>query len=65
VRYGIEELGEDTLFSCILPTNTRSQAVARRLGYRPGEERTMSYFPSQPHVLWWLDRPGWAAVSGG
>jgi RimJ/RimL family protein N-acetyltransferase len=65
VRYGFEELGEDTLFSCILPTNTRSQAVARRLGYRPGEERTMSYFPSQPHVLWWLDRPGWAAVSGG
>ncbi len=65
VRYGFDELGEDTLFSCILPTNTRSQAVARRLGYRPGEERTMSFFPSQPHVLWRLDRSTWDALNAG
>ncbi len=65
VRYGFETLGEDALYSLILPANTRSQAVARRLGYRPGEERTMSFFPSQPHVLWKLDRSDWEAVNGG
>ncbi len=48
VRYGFEELGEDVLFSVILPENTRSQAVARRLGYRPGEERRLAISRSSP-----------------
>ena len=66
VRYGFEELGEDTLFSCILPTNTRSQAVARRLGYRPGEERTMSFFPSAaPRAVATRPAPRWEAVNAG
>jgi [ribosomal protein S5]-alanine N-acetyltransferase len=67
VRYGFEELGEEQLFSVILPGNTRSEAVARRLGYRPGEERTLSHFPSHPHVIWRLDRARWKAgvASGG
>ncbi len=65
VRYGFEELGEDALFSLILPRNTRSQAVARRLGYRPWRERTMAFFPSQPHVVWRLDRSGWEGVNAG
>jgi RimJ/RimL family protein N-acetyltransferase len=63
VRYGFEELGEEVLFSLILPENTRSQAVARRLGYEPGIERTMSFYPDSPHVLWRLDRSRWEAGS--
>jgi RimJ/RimL family protein N-acetyltransferase len=67
VRYGFEDLGEQQLFSLILPENSRSQAVARRLGYHPGEARTLSYFPSRPHVVWRLGRDEWRArvVSGG
>jgi RimJ/RimL family protein N-acetyltransferase len=59
VRYGFEELGEDVLFSLILPENTRSQAVARRLGHEPGIERTLSYYPASPHGVWRLDRARW------
>ena len=59
VRYGFEEMGEDALYSVILPENTRSQAVARRLGYEPGVERTMSFSPASPHVVWQLDRARW------
>lgn len=61
VRYGFEALGEEVLFSLILRENTRSQAVARRLGYEPGLERTMSFYPTSPHVLWALDRSTWEA----
>jgi RimJ/RimL family protein N-acetyltransferase len=63
VRYGFEELGEDTLYSVILPENTRSQSVARRLGYQPGEERTLTFFPSHPHVVWHLERATWRAAA--
>jgi RimJ/RimL family protein N-acetyltransferase len=59
VRHGFEVLGEDTLYSMILPGNTRSEAVARRLGFEPGAERTMSFFPSHPHVVWHLERARW------
>jgi len=59
VRYGFDELGEEALFSVILPENTRSAAVARRLGYLPGEERRLSNFPQLPHVIWRLDRAAW------
>jgi ribosomal-protein-alanine N-acetyltransferase len=59
VRYGFEELSEETLFSLILPENIRSQAVARRLGLQPGIERTMSFYPDSPHVVWHLDRSRW------
>jgi RimJ/RimL family protein N-acetyltransferase len=59
VRYGFDELGEEALFSVILPENTRSAAVARRLGYQPGEERRLSNFPQLPHVIWRLDRAAW------
>jgi RimJ/RimL family protein N-acetyltransferase len=64
VRYGFEELGEKTLHSVILPENARSAAVARRLGYRPGAERTLSFFPSRPHVVWDLGRAEWEAAAG-
>lgn len=59
VRYGFEELGETALYSVILPENTRSQSVARRLGYEPGPERTMSFYPASPHVVWHLERSRW------
>jgi RimJ/RimL family protein N-acetyltransferase len=66
VRYGFEDLDEAALYSVILPTNTRSQAVARRLGYEPGVERTLSFYPASPHVVWELPRARWeAGISGG
>ena len=62
VRYGFEEVGEETLYSLILPANSRSEDVARRLGYRPGEERTLSFYPASPHVVWQLERDRWEAA---
>lgn len=66
VRHGFEALGEHTLYSVILPSNSRSQAVARRLGFESGVERTLSHFPASPHVVWALRRARWqAGISGG
>ena len=45
------------LVSVILPENTASQAVARRLGFVLSEERTLPHFPQQPHGIWRLARP--------
>ncbi len=59
VRYGFEELGEDVLHSVILPGNTRSEAVAARLGFTPWEERVLPHFPSAAHCIWRLDRGTW------
>ena len=57
VQYGFEELGEERLFSCIVPDNHRSQAVARRLGFELVEERVILFFPEEPevHGIWALD----------
>ncbi len=52
IRYAFEELDLDRIYSCILPDNGPSQAVARRLGMELLEERTMAYFPSAPHGIW-------------
>jgi RimJ/RimL family protein N-acetyltransferase len=49
---------DDRLFSVILPENTASQAVARRLGFTLLEERTLAFFPSSPHGIWTIARPG-------
>ncbi len=46
----------DALYSVILPENTASQAVARRLGFTPWQERTFAFFPTMPHVIWRLHR---------
>jgi len=62
VRYGFEEAGEDTLYSVILPENTRSEAVARRLGFAPFDQRVLPHFPSAAHVIWRLERATWAAA---
>jgi RimJ/RimL family protein N-acetyltransferase len=64
VRFGFEELGQDLLYSVILPENERSQAVARRLGFSFLELRTLSFFPDQPHGLWRLTGGEWAARQG-
>ena len=55
VRYGFEDLQVDKLFSCILPENHRSQAVAKRLGFEFLEERILAFFPKLPHGIWVLN----------
>jgi hypothetical protein len=65
VTYAFGELDIDAVCSVILPENTRSIAVARRLGFRLGEERVLSNFPSMPHGIWWLTRGEWTAVDAG
>ncbi len=55
VQYGFSEAGAERLFSCILPENVRSQAVAKRLGFSLLEERVLSHFPQMPHGIWFLD----------
>lgn len=46
----------DAVYSTILPENTASQAVARRLGFELVEERVLSHFPALPHGIWRLGR---------
>ncbi len=50
--YAFDVRGDERLFSCILPDNVASQAVARRLGFRLLKERSMAWFPSAPHGVW-------------
>jgi RimJ/RimL family protein N-acetyltransferase len=54
----------DTLYSMILVENTPSQAVARRLGFRPGITKEWAFFPSLPHCAWELPRLVWSAGAG-
>lgn len=58
IAYGFDELGLQEVFSVILPENTRSQGVARRLGLRLHEERVLSTFPAV-HGIWRLRRDDW------
>ena len=62
VRYAFGDLlldgrPVDRLYSCILPDNVASQAVARRLGMNLLEERVLPFFPSAPHGIWTKGRP--------
>jgi RimJ/RimL family protein N-acetyltransferase len=52
VEYAFAHHGVDALYSVILPDNTRSAAVARRLGFTLFETRVLSHFPSAPHDIW-------------
>jgi RimJ/RimL family protein N-acetyltransferase len=63
LEYAFEELKLPAVCSTILPDNGRSIAVARRLGFRLVEERTLSHFPHTPHGIWWLQRTEWTAQS--
>ena len=44
------------VYSVILPENTASQAVARRLGFTLWEQRVLSHFPETEHGIWRLQR---------
>ncbi|MGH9039743.1 MAG: GNAT family N-acetyltransferase [Acidimicrobiia bacterium] len=57
VAYAFGTLGLHEVFSVILPTNHRSQSVARRLGFTLVEERVLSFFPSRAHGIWRLPAP--------
>jgi ribosomal-protein-alanine N-acetyltransferase len=57
VDYAFAHHDVDALYSVILPENTRSQAVAQRLGFTLFEMRVTSHFPDSPHGIWRLERP--------
>jgi [ribosomal protein S5]-alanine N-acetyltransferase len=57
VEYAFAHHDVDALYSVILPENTASQAVARRLGFMLFEERVLSHFPGSAHGIWRLLRP--------
>jgi RimJ/RimL family protein N-acetyltransferase len=61
IDYAFTKLDVDELWSVILPTNTASQAVARRLGLSWAEDRVLSFFPSAAHGLWRISRSTWSA----
>ena len=52
----------DAVYSCILPDNTASQAVARRLGYSHWEERRFAHWPAEAHGIWRLLRADYDAT---
>jgi len=56
VEYAFEVNGVDELVSCILPDNTRSAAVAQRLGFAILDTRELSNLPGKPVNIWHLTR---------
>ena len=56
IRYGFEELSQETLFSTILPDNHRSQSVAKRLGFVLVETKVLPHYPHEPHEIWMIKR---------
>jgi len=56
VEYTFAHHDVDALYSVILPENTASQAVAKRLGFTLYETRALSHFPSMAHGIWKLQR---------
>ena len=56
VEYAFVHHYVDALYSVILPENTASQAVARRLGFTLWEQRVFSHFPETEHGIWRLQR---------
>jgi RimJ/RimL family protein N-acetyltransferase len=56
IEYAFAHHDVDAVYSVILPENTASQAVARRLGFTLHETRALSHFPSMVHGIWRLER---------
>jgi ribosomal-protein-alanine N-acetyltransferase len=56
VEYAFQVKGVDELVSCILPDNTRSAAVAQRLGFEIRETRELSVLQGHPMDIWHLTR---------
>jgi RimJ/RimL family protein N-acetyltransferase len=54
VEYAFGAMGLDEVFSCILPENTRSAAVAKRLGFEILDRRVLSNLPTEPIDIWHL-----------
>ena len=52
IDYAFDVLDRDEVVSIIAPANTASQAVARRLGLRPVDEREMAWHPGVPLGIW-------------
>jgi RimJ/RimL family protein N-acetyltransferase len=65
VAYAVEVMGEDELYSTILPDNAASQAVAARLGFVLVDERVLSGYPAGVHGIWRLDGASWTASPWG
>jgi len=56
VRHAFANHDVDAIYSCIRTDNAASQAVARRLGFTPWEERTFARWPDYPHLIHRLQR---------
>ncbi len=56
IEYVFAHHDVDAVYSVILPENTASQAVAKRLGFTLYETRALSHFPSMEHGIWKLHR---------
>lgn len=56
IDYAFDVLDSDEVVSIIAATNTRSQAVAARLGLQWVEDRTMAWNPGGPLGIWRLTR---------
>lgn len=52
IDHAFGTLDRDEVVSVIAPDNTRSQAVARRLGLTWVEDRRMAWFPDAPLGIW-------------
>ncbi len=61
--YAFEHLGLNEVFSLILPTNRRSQAVATRLGFELTGTRVLDFWPDRPHGVWRLGRDAWRTAT--
>ncbi|HEX4245517.1 MAG TPA: GNAT family N-acetyltransferase, partial [Acidimicrobiales bacterium] len=59
VEYAFDEVGADQVCSTILAENSRSAAVATRLGFSLTESRVLAHFPEAPHDIWRLTRAQW------
>ncbi len=57
IEWAFANHDDDHLVSVILPSNTPSQAVARRLGFAWREEKVLSFVPDKPIGIWELPRP--------
>jgi RimJ/RimL family protein N-acetyltransferase len=59
IRYAFETFDVGEVWSAILAENSRSQSVARRLGFVHDRDEVLPHFPDLPHGLWRLTRHDW------
>jgi RimJ/RimL family protein N-acetyltransferase len=56
VEYVFSHHDVDEIYSVILPENSASQGVAKRLGFTQWELRRFVHFPELEHMIWRLKR---------